>query len=788
MYIRQTFCGTVDYMAPEMVDRKAHDFRVDIWSLGILLYELIHGHEPFRAKNPNLKFKQILKNEFTIGADVSPLAKDLIQKLLKADPQERLTFQQMFEHEWLKKHEEEMNIKLSSYIYDPNRTKAKKAETTKPKTPSSKEIDDMSESTTSSLNVSVVDFEPLSLKNKRKGPIACKSANTLSEANEQEDNKSQNEIPNSKSLIAIPNSPKSNPNRSPSQNTFASRKNTIFGDDFKSPEIDTKNLKSDTMMLTNISDKSSGLSRTSLEQYQSEDSARQARKPRDPFTLNEKVVNDIHQLIKNAPLSEILSRSPSPCSKIPAKSNPLKDRLLRNKSEDLLAQRKEAGQKTDQEQLEENKSESKSTKKSQNTSQVGSITSLDAFGAGLMKEIADQNQKDKTRSKTPDAASDISASDMNQKAGTKGTPENFRLTNIDQYFDDLMDSKDETFHVLSKVEAHSKTSLDGEKSNRMRQNKIKVPEFKSERVSMQIESAQFKPDTDPDSRKSATSIERHIDLNAGKADDHSDDSKSLNGSTPQKEAEKLAVERGFTFGEKYTSGSNNSKGSPNKKTHKTSKFAQEGKEQASKSLKKELMSESSENDASDDSGSDSAYKMPKSRNNNAKNQNPKISERSSEQEYSADVISHTKRQIQNIVGANHDEKGDVKESAMIREVAEKATDQQRDNLLRYNKHEMKKLQSAYDDELARIEASMLDEASNSTDTSKQQINPRLKFQAHRKRTFLDDSSSESPEITARAKNAKRNKQGTSDSTFKNKIVDDPEQLQQWLSNRKPEKE
>ena len=44
---RNTFCGTYDYMAPEMLHNNPHDYRVDIWALGILLYELLHGKAPF---------------------------------------------------------------------------------------------------------------------------------------------------------------------------------------------------------------------------------------------------------------------------------------------------------------------------------------------------------------------------------------------------------------------------------------------------------------------------------------------------------------------------------------------------------------------------------------------------------------------------------------------------------------------------------------------------------------------------------------------------------------------
>ena len=48
---RETFCGTFDYMAPEMISNKPHDFKLDIWCLGILLYELLHGEAPFAGVN-----------------------------------------------------------------------------------------------------------------------------------------------------------------------------------------------------------------------------------------------------------------------------------------------------------------------------------------------------------------------------------------------------------------------------------------------------------------------------------------------------------------------------------------------------------------------------------------------------------------------------------------------------------------------------------------------------------------------------------------------------------------
>ena len=58
---RTTFCGTIDYMSPEMLEDKPHDHNLDLWCLGILLYELLHGHAPFKGKNDFEKCTNIQK-------------------------------------------------------------------------------------------------------------------------------------------------------------------------------------------------------------------------------------------------------------------------------------------------------------------------------------------------------------------------------------------------------------------------------------------------------------------------------------------------------------------------------------------------------------------------------------------------------------------------------------------------------------------------------------------------------------------------------------------------------
>jgi len=85
-----TFCGTPEYLAPEIVAGHGHDKAVDWWSLGILLYELTVGIPPFYDANPNDMYNKIQRGILRFPPFLSEQCKSMIVALLNRTPEKRL--------------------------------------------------------------------------------------------------------------------------------------------------------------------------------------------------------------------------------------------------------------------------------------------------------------------------------------------------------------------------------------------------------------------------------------------------------------------------------------------------------------------------------------------------------------------------------------------------------------------------------------------------------------------------------------------------------------------------
>ncbi|XP_076935544.1 serine/threonine-protein kinase OXI1-like [Bidens hawaiensis] len=85
-----SFVGTEEYVAPEMIQGIGHDFAVDWWCLGVVLHEMLYGTTPFRGINRKETFYRILSKTPELVGEPSAL-RDLIRKLLEKDPKQRIT-------------------------------------------------------------------------------------------------------------------------------------------------------------------------------------------------------------------------------------------------------------------------------------------------------------------------------------------------------------------------------------------------------------------------------------------------------------------------------------------------------------------------------------------------------------------------------------------------------------------------------------------------------------------------------------------------------------------------
>ncbi|KRX02465.1 Protein kinase-like domain [Pseudocohnilembus persalinus] len=99
---RNTFCGTLDYISPEIVNGQKYDSSIDLWSVGVLTYELITGKPPFvGCRTQSQICKKINNAKITYPQHVSQQAQSFINQFLVKDPKKRIPIKIALQHPWL---------------------------------------------------------------------------------------------------------------------------------------------------------------------------------------------------------------------------------------------------------------------------------------------------------------------------------------------------------------------------------------------------------------------------------------------------------------------------------------------------------------------------------------------------------------------------------------------------------------------------------------------------------------------------------------------------------------
>ncbi|CAF0887474.1 unnamed protein product [Adineta steineri] len=98
---RTTLCGTLDYLPPEMLNGNGYDEKIDLWCLGVLTYEMIIGKPPFDSQTQHETIRMIRSIELTFPSGTSTDLRDLITKLLRRNPTDRLPLKDVAQHVWI---------------------------------------------------------------------------------------------------------------------------------------------------------------------------------------------------------------------------------------------------------------------------------------------------------------------------------------------------------------------------------------------------------------------------------------------------------------------------------------------------------------------------------------------------------------------------------------------------------------------------------------------------------------------------------------------------------------
>lgn len=110
-------------MAPEMINEQDYDFKIDVWALGVLLYELIHAAAPFPAETFDEVKERISAGSYEINVNISLELKNLIMSILQFDPKDRPTLLEIKKNPWILKMKKESQVRNAEHKFDKKKGK-----------------------------------------------------------------------------------------------------------------------------------------------------------------------------------------------------------------------------------------------------------------------------------------------------------------------------------------------------------------------------------------------------------------------------------------------------------------------------------------------------------------------------------------------------------------------------------------------------------------------------------------------------------------------------------------
>lgn len=112
--------GCPAYVSPEILNagRSYSGRAADIWSLGVMLYTILVGRYPFHDADPTALFCKIRRGQFSIPQTLSPRAKCLLKNMLRQEPSERLSAEQILEHPWIQASNQQSFVSLCNKYED----------------------------------------------------------------------------------------------------------------------------------------------------------------------------------------------------------------------------------------------------------------------------------------------------------------------------------------------------------------------------------------------------------------------------------------------------------------------------------------------------------------------------------------------------------------------------------------------------------------------------------------------------------------------------------------------